>query len=133
MMPRLARHLLWIDCGAGALAGIAVLALRSWLTGFYGLPGHVLSFVAGANLCYAAFSFTLAARSRRPRSLIVALVSANLAWSAICVGLAVAFWQSATVFGLAQLLGEAAFVGVLASGEWRWRDELARPARIETR
>lgn len=42
-----------------------------------------------------------------------------------CIGIAVTVAGTATVFGMAHLLGEAVFVGGLAVLEWRWRDRLA--------
>jgi hypothetical protein len=34
------------------------------------------------------------------------------------------FFETATVFGIGQLVGEAIFVGGLACLEWKWRDRL---------
>lgn len=42
------------------------------------------------------------------------LVFANAAWTAVCLGLAVTFAGSATLFGIGHLVGEAVFVGGLA-------------------
>ena len=117
--PRpLARHLLWVDCTAGAVVGAAVLALAEWLSGVEGLPVGVLRFTGAANLAYAAYSFSLAVRNRRPKGLVVALVVANVTWAVVCLGLALTFGASATGLGLAHLLGEGVFVGGLAWAEW---------------
>ena len=122
------KKLLWIDCGAGALAGVAMLALGGWLSGLYGLPRRLLLFMGAVNLLYASYSFTLATRSRRPRPLIHLLVFANLGWTAVCLVLAAVFARSASVFGIGHLVGEALFVGTLASLEWKWREQLLTAA-----
>jgi hypothetical protein len=46
--------------------------------------------------------------------LIKLLVFANAGWAIVCLFLAVACWNQASVFGLAYLMGEAVFVGGLA-------------------
>lgn len=120
-----ARHLLWVDCTAAALAGASVLALNGWLSGLTGLPRELLLVVGVVNLLYAAFSFSLARRPTRPPHLIRVLVAANLAWAAACVVAAAYFLGTATVFGVGQLAGEGVFVAALAGAEWRFRDRLA--------
>ena len=115
------RHLLWIDCTAGALAGTLVLALSGWLAQLEGLPRGVLIFTGATNLVFASYSCSLAVRRIRPLPLVTLLVAANLAWVPVCVALAVTFRDVATPFGFAHLLGEALFVGGLALLEWRHR------------
>lgn len=118
------RNLLWVDCIAGALAGVAMLLLSGWLSSLHALPRALLLFMGAANLLYASYSFTLARRSRRSRGLINLLISANLAWTMVCLALAVSFVGSASVFGMGHLVLEAVFVGGLAGLEWRWREQL---------
>lgn len=122
------RKLLWVDCTAAALAGVTVLALSGWLSRLYALPHGLLLFVGTANLLYASFSFSLALRAARPLFLIKLLVFANAAWVVACMGLAASFWNQATGFGVAQLIGEALFVGALAALEWNQRHQLATAA-----
>src|SRR5687768_15314132 len=47
-MPK--KNLLWVDCIAGALAGVVVLALSGWLSGVHGLPRELLLFNGTVNL-----------------------------------------------------------------------------------
>ncbi len=115
---------LWIDATAAALAGVVVLFVSGWLSGWYGLPQELLISIGAVNLVYASYSGSLAMRTRRPKSLILFLVSANLLWSVVCVTLALIYRDTATLFGLVHLLGEALFVGGLGGLEWRWRDLL---------
>ena len=122
------RRLLWVDCIAGALVGVAVIALASWLSRLEGLPREVLLFTGVVNLLYASYSFSLAVRAERPMPLIKLLVFANLAWVPVCLGLAAFFREQATPFGFAHLIGEAAFVGGLAVLEWKQRDRLLTAA-----
>jgi len=120
----LLRRLLWVDCTAAALAGVTVLALSGWLSRLHALPQDLLVFTGAVNLLYGSYSFSLAVRSERPLLGIKLLVVANLSWAVVCVGLAIAYWQQATVFGLVHLIGEAIFVGGLGLLEWRQRYQL---------
>jgi hypothetical protein len=122
------KNLLWVDCIAGAVAGVAVLSFSGWLSSLYGLPREILLLNAAANLLYASYSFSLARRPRRPMALINLLVFANLAWAVVCLFLIRAFAGSATWFGIGHLAGEAVFVGGLAALEWRWRHQLLTAA-----
>lgn len=123
----LRRKLLWVDCLAGAVVGIAMLVLGGWLSEWYQLPQDLLFLMGLANLAYASYSFSLAMRSKRPKTLIRLLVVANLTWAVACFRWAVVFSETANLFGLAHLVGEGFFVGGLACLEWRWR-ELLRTA-----
>lgn len=118
------RKLLWVDCIAGALAGIAVLMFSGWLSSLHALPRELLLLNGAVNLLYATYSLTLARRRKRPKALINLLVFANFAWAVVCLCLAGVFAGPATVFGVGHLAGEALFVGGLAALEWRWRDQL---------
>lgn len=114
-----ARTLITIDWIGGATAGALMLALHPWLAGFFALPRRLLLVIAAANLGYAAVSFTLARRRRGehvPGLRIIA--AANIAWGVVCVVFAVQWFRSASIFGLAQLLGEAVLVGGLGAVEW---------------
>lgn len=118
------QKLLWIDCSAAALAGTTVLLFCSALTKLHELPEGFLSFVGAVNLLYGACSFSLAIRAKRPLPLIRLLSIANIAWAATCLWWVFAFRDSASAFGLAHLLFEAAFVGSLGCLEWRWQNAL---------
>ncbi len=128
-MPPVVKHLLWIDCIAGALAGVAMLLLVDWFAALYGMPTDLLVFIGVANVLYASYSFSLAIRRTRTPLLLNALIVANSVWALLCVGLAVRWAGTATLFGMAHLLAEALFVGRLASLEWKWRGLLLAPSR----
>lgn len=121
------RQLLWVDGLAGAVAGVAMLILGGWLSELYQLPRNLLFLNALANLAYASYSLSLARRITRPPNLIRLLVVANLTWAVVCLRWAFIHSETASLFGLAHLVGEALFVGGLACLEWRWR-ELLRTA-----
>jgi len=112
------RNLLWIDCTAGALVGALLLLLAGLLKNFYSLPLDLLYFMGAMNLLYAAYSFSLAIRRNRSRTMIFVLVAANAAWALVCLSLAIYFFDTANLFGIGQLVGEAIFVGGLATLEW---------------
>jgi hypothetical protein len=84
--------------------------------------------MGGVNLAYAAYSFSLARRRRRPMPLIAILVMANLVWAGLCFRWAFVFAESASLLGLVHLVGEGLFVGGLALLEWRWRNLLLEAA-----
>lgn len=118
------QNLLWIDCMAGAFAGVLVLSFYEWLSRLYSLPPGILHFMGLVNLLYATYSFSLAKRRARPKALIILLAAANGPWTFVCLGLATHFFETATFLGIGLLVGEAIFVGGLASLEWKWRDQL---------
>lgn len=117
-----------MDCTAGALAGVTVIAFSGWLSRVGGLPREVLLFTGIVNLIYASYSFSLAVQAERSIRQIKRLVFANLAWVPVCLGLAATFSGSTAPLGFAHLVGEAFFVGGLAVLEWRHRDLLLRAA-----
>ena len=122
-------RLLWIDCTAAAIVGVLLLALSPWLARLFALPHDLVLLIGVANLAYGAYSFSLARRAHRPMSLVVLLVCANAAWVVVCLGLAMRYRGEASVFGMMQFIGEAAFVGGLALLEWQHRAKLATPPR----
>lgn len=121
---RIIRSLLWIDCIAGALAGVLVLLFSEWLSRLYSLPPEILYFMGLVNLLYATYSLSLAKRCARPKALILLLAAANGVWALACLGLATHFFETTIFLGFGLLVGEAIFVGGLASLEWQWRDQL---------
>ncbi|MDC6170492.1 hypothetical protein [Paucibacter sp. XJ19-41] len=123
-MDRLIPKLLWIDGSAAALAGSLCLLLSPALAQLHALPQNLLQLIGVVNLLYAAYSFCLAMRASRPRLLITLLVIANSVWAAVCLGMAASFAGTASIFGLAHLVGEAVFVAGLARLEWQWRERL---------
>ncbi|WP_412069423.1 hypothetical protein [Rubrivirga sp. IMCC43871] len=123
-MMHACRRLLWIDCAAGALVGAATLGTLGWLSELYLLPREQVLLIGGANLTYAAYSFALAIRPRRPLALLVLLVLANATWAVLCARWAVLYADTASAFGLAHLVAEAVIVGGLAAAEWRCRGVL---------
>ena len=117
-------HLLWIDCTAAGLAGATMLVLSGWLSALYALPRSLVVVLGVINLAYGAFSFSLARRDCRPLALIAGLAAANVAWAVSCGIIAGALTDTASVFGLAHLVGEGLFVGGLGALEWRGRERL---------
>ena len=122
------RNLLWADCSAGAIVGVAMLLLSGLLSAWYQVPYDFLIFMGIVNLTYAAYSFSLARRSERPMLLIQLLAVANMVWGLLCFRWAVVFSDTASFFGVAHFVLEGIFVGGLGAIEWRWR-ELLRSAR----
>ena len=123
---RLTPHLLWIDSGAGLIAGIFVVLFSTWLGELYGLPRSMILFAGAANLVFGCFSGMLARQRRRPPALLVLLVVGNATWALLCGVAAVMLADRLSGYGLAHLLGEGIFVGGLAALEWRARHHLQR-------
>ncbi len=118
------RSLIWIDGAAGATAGVLALLAREWLSELYKLPLDHLILMGVANLAYAFYALALASRAMRPLVYIRVLVIANAIWACLCMWWAAMYGETASVFGLAHLVGEGLFVGGLAILEWRWRYDL---------
>lgn len=117
------RALLWLDGGAGATVGILVVVFREWLAALQGFPQSLVLFMGLANLAYASYSTTLAARAssgRTPsRRSIAWLVAANGGWALVCGVILASTWPFATPFGRALVAFEGLFVGSLAFIECR--------------
>jgi hypothetical protein len=118
------RQLLWIDGLAGLLGGISLFLTIDLLEKWYNIPRGTLVFIGLANLTYATYSLSIARLKKRSGILIVILVIANLAWALNCLRMAITFGETASIFGLIHLIGEAIFVGGLACLEWRYRKDL---------
>ncbi len=125
-MMNFRRHLLWVDCGAAGVAGVAVLALRDWLERLHALPMGFILFLGIVNLLYASYSFSLALRPDRSMAQLKFLIFGNGVWAFACLAFAAHFLQQASVFGIIHLTFEAAFVGGLATLEWKAREQLVR-------
>jgi hypothetical protein len=113
------RSLLWFDCIAAGVAGVAMLALSGVLAPLFGVPRAVLVTMALANLVYGTCSYSLARQPEAPRRRVRVLVVANFAWVAVCVGLAAGFAGPGSWLGAAYMLAEGLFVGTLAAVEAR--------------
>jgi len=122
--PRWARHLPWIDGLAALTAGCLELALRRPIGELYGVSLRFVTTIAFCNVGYSLVGLTLGFARRA--WLLALLVAANLAWAVVCVLLAVRAPAGATLFAYTHLLGEGAFVVVLAALETRYRRSILR-------
>lgn len=125
---KIGKNLLWIDCTAGALAGVLVISFSGWLSDLYSTSQSLLLFIGAVNLLYASYSFTLAIRSKRKEFLINILICANGIWALICIAIVAHYYSNMTLLGIAHLAVEASFVGWLAALEWKWREQLLSAA-----
>jgi predicted membrane-bound spermidine synthase len=119
MKPFNLRSLLWFDCAAAAIAGMAMLALVGLLAPLFGMPRAAVVLIGLVNLAYGAFSFSLARQPSPTRRLVRALVAANLLWVGVCVLTALFFAGAESRLGASYLLAEGFFVGALATVEAR--------------
>ena len=118
-----ARNIIYLDGLAGGLAGLLELALLDWLTQLHNLPKQLVLFICAANLIYGAYSLNLARNIRRgvwPKRLwFDLLIFGNASWAVVCLVLIAMYWSTISIFGIAHLLLEAAFVLFLAVFERR--------------
>ncbi len=113
------RSLLWFDCSAAAVAGLAMLALSGVLAPVFGYPRALIVTTAIVNLMYGACSYSLARQPQAPRHHVRVLVVANFAWTVVCLGVAALTAGPGRWLGAGYLIAEGAFVGVLAALETR--------------
>jgi hypothetical protein len=115
-----AKSLIWFDAIAGLMAGLFMFALSRFLIEFYQFPPRLYTTIAFFNLAYGCTSLVIALTSRGDRVPLLRVIAvANLLWTFCCFTLAVIWFRHASPFGIAQLLGEGHFVGVLGIVEWR--------------
>jgi hypothetical protein len=120
------QNILLVDGLAASCAGVVVISSTNWLQSLYQLPEQLLVSMALVNLSYAVYSLTLSTIKSRPMIAIIVLVVANSLWVIHCLRLSFHYADSASLFGLLHLVGEAFFVGTLAYFEWKWRGRLAK-------
>jgi hypothetical protein len=125
---KIIKNILWVDCTAGALAGILAISLSEWLSNLYSAPQNLLLLIGVANLLYACYSFSLAVRAIRQEFLINILITANGIWALVCIGIVTQSSENMTLLGSVHIAGEAIFVGGLACLEWKWRNQLLTAA-----
>jgi hypothetical protein len=109
-----------VDWIAGCTVGTLVVSLQGLLSKLFQIPQGLILVMGIANIAYACGSFTLAMRrtgDHVPYFRVLAV--ANMLWALFCVAMALFWWNQASVYGIAQFLSEAAFVGGL--GFWEWR------------
>ena len=111
------RSLLWFDCSAAGVVGVAMLGLSGLLAPLFDIPRAVLVTTALVNLAYGTFSYSLARQPEPPRRLVRALIVGNFTWTVICIGLAAVFAGPGSWLGSGYLLAEGLVVGALAAVE----------------
>ena len=129
------RPLLWFDCAAAAVAGVAMLALSGLLAPLFGVARHWLVMTALVNVGYAGFSYSLARQAEASRRSVLALVVANFTWTGVCVALALLFAAPGSWLGAGYMLAEGLFVAGLAAAEawaWRGKQQAANSRRSQT-
>jgi hypothetical protein len=120
------QNILLVDGIAASCAGVAVISSTNWLQGLYQLPEALLVSVALINLSYAVYSLSLSMIKNRSMIAIIVLVIANSIWVINCLRLTFHYADSASLFGVFHLVGEAFFVGTLAYLECKWRGHLTK-------
>jgi hypothetical protein len=125
-----ARILLSVDSLAALSVGLITLFITPFLVDLFGWTEAFTRFMAAVNIAYGSFSgvqawlFFRSGRLFRPAVLL--LVIANAAWIGHCFAQIWYLYDTASFFGLAQLMLEAIFVGGLAALEALYVLPLAR-------
>ncbi|PJZ70238.1 hypothetical protein CH373_12535 [Leptospira perolatii] len=94
------------------------------------LPHTELIFIGIANLLYGSYSGSLVLRTllgkKVRRRWITLLVTANLCWALVCVGIFVQNWASIHILGAMHISFEGMYVTILALFEYY----LVRPLAV---
>ena len=115
------RHILWVDCIGGLVAGLLLFVFSQKIADWDSLSVNVIRANAIVNLLYGSFSMYVTTRRPRPIRLVNQLAVANMAWLAVCVVIVVWNWRAISGFGVFHILGEGVYVSMLGYIEWSWR------------
>lgn len=108
------RKLLWADFILGGSTALIGLAFCSALTGILGFSSNFILIVSGITLLYAIVAFILANQKKISAKLLAILMWANWIWALISVGLAIVYFEEATMLGRIFLVLQVLVVGGLA-------------------
>lgn len=111
--PAWLRTVLWVDGLTGLASGAMQLTASQWLGDLYGLPATLIQLSAGLVLVFVALIAALLVRPEPSAWGLRMLVLGNGLWVVASVAVA-EYVQTITTVGLAYVLLQAGFVGLLA-------------------
>jgi hypothetical protein len=116
--PQFLRRVLIIDALSSAGMGAALVLGAGAVDGLLGMPAEFLRAVGASLLPFAALVAYVATRSMPTRAAVWAIIAANLIWVADSLLLVVTGWFAPTALGIAFIIAQAVFVGVIAELEY---------------
>lgn len=123
----LLKKILWADSLLGGVTALAGLFLYRLLTGFLGLPEHLIIIIATVTLLYAVLALRLALQHTPSVPLLRMLMHANWVWTVVSVALLIFYFHGATAFGVAFLILQVVVVAALAYLEGRHIHPVPQP------
>jgi hypothetical protein len=116
--PQFLRRVLIADALSSAGMGAALVVGAGTLDALLGLPAEFLRAVGASLLPFAALVAYVATRPTLSRAAVWAIIVANAIWVVDSVLVFVTGWLAPTALGVAFVLVQAVFVGVLAELEY---------------
>lgn len=114
-------NILSIDSLGGLMAGFLTLILSPLLAQWYGWTIEFVWFVGASNIVYGCFSGSVVLYSRQknsiPNRMTIFLILANSLWAGQCFTQVWWLQDQASFFGIAHLILEGFYVGILAYWE----------------
>jgi hypothetical protein len=111
--PFLRKALLLDVAASGATAGL-LIGGAGWLDGLLGLPIGLLREAGLILVPFVAFVAWVGTREKMSRSVVTAIIGANVLWVVASICLLVGNWVAPTMLGYAFVLAQAAAVGLFA-------------------
>lgn len=122
------RRVLFLDAASSAACGLLMSAGAGLLAPWLALPDVLLREAGLVLLPFAAFVAWVATRPAIPRSAVWVVIAANALWAIDSIVLPWTGWVEPSLFGKAFVVGQAAFVALMAELEFFGLRRAARPA-----
>jgi hypothetical protein len=116
--PSFLRRVLIADAVSSAGMGVALLLSADYIDELLGLPAALLDYAGAALLPFTAFVVYVAARQTLSRPAVWAIIALNAVWVVDSLLIFVTGWLAPTGLGVAFIIAQAIFVGVLAELEY---------------
>lgn len=117
--PAWLRTVLWVDGITGLVSGLMGLAASDFQATLLGLPAALVQVSGVVVLGFVALIALLLAQPQPPRWGLRALVVGNALWVVASVVVVELQWPTLNALGVAYVLLQAAFVGVLAGLQFK--------------
>lgn len=108
------RRVLLLDAVSSGAMGILLLTAGGTLAGLLELPAELLKEAGWVLVPFALAVGFLATRARLPRAAVWAVIAVNAVWAVDSVLLLFTGWVQPNSLGYVFVLGQAAFVAVMA-------------------
>ena len=108
------RRVLLLDAVSSGAMGVLLLTCSGMLTGLLDLPAGLLEEAGLVLVPFALAVGFLGTRARLPRAAVWAVIAINAVWAVDSVVLLLTGWVQPNLLGYGFVLGQAAFVAVMA-------------------